>query len=125
MYEDKDLIEQLVERTLTTESELQAAEYSSVEEKRDALATLQHAGLTTEQLQLLLKARFSRFRQNDWFRVMVLATAITKGTTTVSKLHGVLRDREYWARLHNQSTHFQTESLPDLGEINNCMGIPS
>ena len=123
MFQFDFSIECLYRITVKSDAEREYVQHWSVEHFQRAIAHLNHAGLTQDQIQMLQRKPFSRFIDRDYQEVLLLALAMQKQTTTVGKIHKYLQEREYWARIHGNSILIQTERLPGIDAINGYLGL--
>lgn len=115
----------LIETTLPNPEDRDALQYCEMAEFHQAVATLELAGLSAHQLQLLLGCPFSRFHDRQFLEVQVLALALQKHKVTVAQLHHALQEKEYRARLYHQTRLFETERLPSVEQVSSDLGLPT
>lgn len=125
MFQFDFSIDGLYRITVKSDAEREYVQHWSVENFQRAIAHLNQAGLTQDQIQMLQRKTFSRFMDRDYQEVLLLALAIQKLTTTVARIHKYLQEREYWARINGNTILIQTERLPGIEAINAYLGLRS
>lgn len=89
-----------------------------------AFQQLNHAGVSPEQMQWLVKCRLTAFEERHVSLVLATARAVSSGRLPVATLLKALRDRELWAAMHGTTTTFVADPIPDEGEIARKLDIP-
>ena len=116
-------MQDLFRATIRSEEEKLEIEFCTIEEFQLAISELTQAGISEAQVQLLLGLPFSKFCKPEFIKVVLLALALKKQTTTVAKLHKALQEKEFWARIHGNSICFETETLPNIRTIDAYLGL--
>lgn len=117
------LIEDLSQRTITSMEDWHAINDCNRHDFIGALEFLAAQGLTAHHVQWLVEKPFAEFGEYEFDAVMILAMSLNRGTTTVAQLHEGLRAREFWAKLHGETTFFPPTALPSVFQINEALGL--
>lgn len=114
----------LIQRTLRDDEDIDALHLAGLTAFLAALARLVTAGFTAAQLQWFIGMPFRRFGDDERFKVQLLALALERGTDRVENWQIRLFNAEFWSRLHGNSEFFPADPLPDPAAICRAADLP-